>query len=433
MTIPFYAPGLYPNNMNVGVGGIHSQTFSHNPRFQPHFAQEMLTRYPLGGPKIFPFLDGLKTVNLDAIEYGFGVKTLHYPSITLAKAIGKSTQNQQQTIYVADTRGLIPNMRFTVLPFGETMEIVQVSGPQELVVTRGVGQVWGWAVPANTRLMFAGSAFEEMSLRPYGRYMGDQRIWTQTQIFRDAWNISGTVSQLKTITGESIIAESKEECSMNHYSSIEHALLLGTIGNSVVNGKPKHTMAGIREYVTMCAPHNVWSVTGGMNYEDLNAMFNTFGEVQVGNVMNPNRVIWADRAFVDGIHYIGREYSQHFGVTIENTGGAFGQRYTKFITNHMNFEVHEHPMLNHLFEGQQQGVGMIADMTSMQVGYLGNRRTQPQFFNMDAAGNVTVQSADNGIDAMGGALLTEMALINKNPTGCGMVFGLTGGRCNGKC
>jgi hypothetical protein len=59
------------------------------------------------------------------------------------------------------------------------------------------------------------------------------------------------------------------------------------------------------------------------------------------------------------------------------------------------------------------------DLSTFRVAYLGGRKTKKEEFNM--AG----QPVDNGIDAVGGTLTTEMTCVVKNPPANAWIQGLT--------
>jgi hypothetical protein len=61
------------------------------------------------------------------------------------------------------------------------------------------------------------------------------------------------------------------------------------------------------------------------------------------------------------------------------------------------------------------------DLSSFNLAYLGDRKTQNKEFNMDN------DAVDNGIDAVGGTLTTELTTEIKNPPAYGIMSNLTAG------
>ena len=60
------------------------------------------------------------------------------------------------------------------------------------------------------------------------------------------------------------------------------------------------------------------------------------------------------------------------------------------------------------------------DLSTFRVAYLGDRKTQNKEFNQGGE-----EAVDNGIDAVGGTLTTEMTCVVKNPPANGVIYNLT--------
>jgi hypothetical protein len=80
----------------------------------------------------------------------------------------------------------------------------------------------------------------------------------------------------------------------------------------------------------------------------------------------------------------------------------------------------EHPLFNSNPSWQKMAV--ILDLSSFNLAYLGDRKTMSKDFNVE--GKI---ASDNGIDAIGGTLTTELTVLVKNPPANGVIFNLTAG------
>lgn len=427
---PLFALGPYPSQEQIR-GMLHTRTWAnHKTMFKPTFAQEVLRRYPAGNIKLFPLIDMLNQSTVNSVDHGWRIKNMSFPGLDVAETIPAASSGQTTTIKVATTNGIIPNMLFTAVPFGEQMMVLAVNGEQELVVMRGLGSIHPNEVPAGTKLSFSGTTFEEGSLRPLSRTTSETTLYTQSQIFRDSWATTDTARVIATANGENIVAESKDDAMFNHSWSIEMAMLLGQKSQKVFQGKPMRTMSGLREFITANAPQNIWSITKPLNYDELNYIFDSFGEVQIGKNPSDKRIIFGDRAFVNAISAIGRKYG--YDIQISDNQDSFGQRFRAFKTQRLSFTVYEHPLLNmDQVQGNIQGVGIVLDPSTLGLRYLPQRRQRLTYFNISADGRTfnTVEN-DNGIDAAGGTITSELMMICNNPSANGMIFGLTKGACN---
>ena len=426
----FNSPGM--PNVAGGRGMIHTQTFRRDPRFLPSFTGAVLRRFPNGNCPVTAIIDSLSPKDITTVDSYSSVKNVAYPTYKLLEDLPPASPRQSTTIKVNDTRFMMPNMQFTVMPFGEQMLVTSVTGDNTAVVIRGTGTVLPFGVKKGTVLQFSGNAFEEGSLRPLGRHYETSRLWTQTQIFRDGWAVTDTMRKVATANGFSVDSESKEDAAYQHSTAMEMAVLFGQKGNMVYKGKPMRTMSGMLEYIRANAPQNVMTVGSsklGTTYSDLCNIMEVFGDVRIGNAPSTKRVIYGDKTFVNAIHNIGMKYASFIRYTSDGTD-SFGNRFRNFITPRMEFTVYEHPLFS-VLDSMPRGMGIVIDPTTWSLDYL--RRTRHTYFNADAGGQISASTVDNGVDAIGGDFLTEMSLGATNPAANGIIYNLTTAGCSNEC
>jgi hypothetical protein len=78
----------------------------------------------------------------------------------------------------------------------------------------------------------------------------------------------------------------------------------------------------------------------------------------------------------------------------------------------------EHPLFN--TNASWSKMALALDLSTFRVAYLGDRKTQSKDFNQ--SGNT---AQDNGIDAVGGTLTTELTCVIKNPPANSIIYNLT--------
>jgi hypothetical protein len=66
-------------------------------------------------------------------------------------------------------------------------------------------------------------------------------------------------------------------------------------------------------------------------------------------------------------------------------------------------------------------MAVAVDLSTFKTAYLGDRKTQNKEYNTDKDAN------DQGIDALGGTLTTEMTCVVKNPPANAVIYNLTAG------
>lgn len=166
--------------------------------------------------------------------------------ISATNAAGTGT-----TVIVDDASYTIVGTTFLVEASGELMLVTGVSG-LTLTVTRGFAGTTvvtfdGSSTPVPIQKL--GNNFEEASARPVAVANQGYPRFNHCEIFRDAWDISGSAAAIDFITG-SKVAKNRREASLLHGESIEKKLWFGKKTLSTLNGKPFRTMDGILTQIT---------------------------------------------------------------------------------------------------------------------------------------------------------------------------------------
>lgn len=411
------------------AGMMHTQTFGGRDSFlRPRFLPEVLRRYPTGTVKLTAIIDSMARKTTTSTDIGYNIENIRYPMLHLVADMAPATQHQASTIEVDDVTSVLPNMIFTLGPLGEQVMITDIVGDHQVVVIRGMGTTRAFGAPAGTQMQFAGNAFEEGSLRPLGMMSGMEKLFTQTQIFRNGWATTETMHAVAAAQGINVTSASKVDASYRHATDIESAVMFGQQSNLVVRGKPQRTFSGLVDTIRYNAPQNIINVDGDMNYDDLCAVFEMFGDVQIGENPSMNRIIYGDRSFVNAFHQLGMKYGHLMRMTTDSSD-SFGQRFRQFITPRMSFNVYEHPLFS--VRNMPKGMAIVVDPSTLELHYL--RDTRVSYFNAKETGAYDTMSVDGGVDARGGDFLSELGFVCTNPAANGLVYGFTGAKCHANC
>jgi len=95
----------------------------------------------------------------------------------------------------------------------------------------------------------------------------------------------------------------------------------------------------------------------------------------------------------------------------------WGLQFQTLKTTRGMFRLIEHPLFNTNANWSKMAVAV--DLTTYNVAYLGARKTQSRDFNLNG------QVVDQGIDAVGGSLLTELTTELRNPPANSVITALT--------
>lgn len=385
------------------------------------FAAHITRLMPNGQAPLFGLTSQLKAETASQTSHGYFYKSMVFPSFTINNG-GTAYTDATNTLVVDSTDDIIPGMIFqssTANPSGgyENVMVTAVSSATELVVVRSSGTIGAHAdtVADNAVWYQIGNAQEEGSVRPQSMRLEAVPASNITQIFRNAWDITGTTQATDVIAGDSHISESKQDCSAFHAVDLEKALFFGQKYEGTKNNKPLRMMDGLISIVMQAAPENVHTAGSTTNWTQLENMidpvFDQITDPKYGN----SRIVFCGSGALKVINNIGRkngEYQLQEGQT------TWGLQFNTFKSTRGSFEVIEHPLFNS--NSMYAKMAVVLDLVTFNLAYLGGRKTKHQGY--DANGN---QQTDQGVDATGGVLTTECTCLVKNPKANAIIYNLT--------
>lgn len=382
----------------------------------------MITRLmPNGTAPLFGLTSMLSSETALQAEHGFFTKTMLFPQLTLSAA-GQAVGDT--TFTVTSTANILPGMLMRVDSTGENILVNSILSTTQVAVSRAIGGVAAAAIAASINLYQVGTAFEESSLRPNALAINPVRVTNLTQIFRNTWAISDSVRATKMIAGDTNIAENRQDCAAFHAADIEKGIFFGQKFSGVRNGQPFRTMDGIYSIVSNLAYYpssyaatNVTVAGGTTNYTQFEAAFDPlFNQATDPKVAN-ERVLFVGGTAKKVINNIGRLNGTYYMVDGQT---SWGLQFSTIKIARGTFRIIEHPLFN--TNASWQKLAIAVDLSSFNLAYLGDRKTQNKDFNMEGE-----DAADNGVDAVGGTLTTELTTEIKNPPAFGIMTNLTAG------
>ena len=372
----------------------------------------MITRlFPNGSCPLFGMTSMVSSKTALQFEHGFFSKTMIFPSATLGALVADGVAT---SFTVASSTNLIPGMLLRVQSTGEIVAVNSITSGTVIVVTRGVGTVAAAAIANSIVLYQVGNAFEEGSVRPTNQYILPVRVTNYTQIFRDSWSLTGTAVETQVIAGGTNVAENRQECALFHSTAIETALFFGQKFLGTRNNQPFHTMNGLVNSITTYAPANITTAGSTTNYTQLEAaldpIFNQATDPKIAN----ERVLFVGgkaRVVLNNIGRLNGTYQIVDGQT------SYGLQFGTIKIARGTFRIIEHPLFNSNVDWAKMAIAV--DLSTFNIAYLGNRKTQSKEYNMDGT------PVDNGIDAVGGTLTSELTCEITNPAADGIIYNLT--------
>jgi hypothetical protein len=377
----------------------------------------MITRLmPNGQAPLFGISSMLGEETAYQIEHGYYSKTMIFPSVVVG---GGGQLIGDTTFTVVSTVDILPGMMLQVDTTRENILVLTVTNATTVTVQRAVGTVAAVAIAASVRLYMVGNAYEEASVRPQSLVIIPVRQTNFTQIFRNTWLMSGTAIATSVIAGGSPDAESKQDCSMFHAVDIEKAILFGQLFTGTRNGFPFRTMNGVINYINQQAAGNITTLGATTTYTQFETSADPVFQ-QVTDPKNPNERLFFAGGFARRVlHAICRLNSTYM---INDQVTEWGLQFDTVKIPRGRFNIVEHPLFNAFGSpASWSKMAVILDLTSFNLAYMRGRKTQARDFNM--AGT----PVDNGIDAVGGTLTTELTCLVKNPPANGQLLNFTAG------
>jgi hypothetical protein len=376
----------------------------------------MITRLmPNGGAPLFGLTALLKEETAAQIEHGYFAKTMIFPYVTLsANAAAADT-----TINVTTTANMLAGMVIRADSTNENILVTAVLGPTQIQVQRAFGTTAAAAIVSGVNCWMIGNAYEQGSLRPQALSIAAQRIINLTQIFRNSWALTGTVQATQVIAGGTNVAESKQECAGFHAVDIEKALFFGQQFFGMRNGQPISTMDGLINTVTRNAPGNVTTLGATTSYTQLIAALDPVFQ-QNTDPMNPNqRILFVGGVARNVLHDSARKNSTYF---VQQQETSWGLQYDTIKIPRGTFQIIEHPLFNAFGSTSTWAKMAVAvDLPTFNLAYMAGRKTMNREYGMDGT------PVDNGVDAVGGTLTTEVTNLVKNPAANAVLYNFTAG------
>lgn len=386
---------------------------------QRSFAAGITHIMPNGGAPLFALSGYAKKVTALQIEHGYWTKTMIFPKVT----INGAHLSSDTTLTCDDTSQIVANtvLRHQVAYAGtagthstmaENILVTNVVNSTTLTVTRGFAGTTAAAIDNDAVLVGIGTAHEQGSNAPSSMAIIPARSLNNVQIFRNAWDITGTLAAIKMEQGYNTVSENRQDCAALHAQDIEKAAFFSVKSSGTMNNRPIYTMDGIERLIYTNAPTNLKEAGATTTFDQLESYVNPTLDY-VTDAMNGNvRTIFVGSGALSVINKIGM-LSGTYQLMDGQTG--FGLQFKQFKTSRGTFNLIEHPLFNTNDDWKKMAV--VMDLSSFDFAYLSGRDT----FHTDIN---TKGFASNGKDAEGGVLTSELTVQLKNPFACAVIYNL---------
>lgn len=288
------------------------------------------------GVPLFALSSGMETEECDQTMVSWYEEGIMH-SRTIVQAISNPNAN---TFVVEDSSWITENSVFIAENTGEYMIVLAVTG-NAVTMQRGIAGTGNQDIilgAGEFGIQMIGTAFEEGSERPTAVATSPYPRNNITQIFRNAWDITGT-AQATTYRFGSRLSKNKGTAGLRHALDMERSLLWGKLHNGVVNNKPHRQMNGM---LAQLRSNFFVSPVAGLTRRALGDYVERLFSKNIEGMPN-ERLTFCGNVAVRALNEIAWRYGDY---SIQEVDNSFGLKVSKFTTPFGDLTMLIHPLMN---------------------------------------------------------------------------------------
>lgn len=365
----------------AGLRGTGDWATDERPK---NFRETILWRDPNGSAPLTALMSKMKKETTDDPEYSWYEEELTIVRLTATTVtatttttIGLSAGNALN-LKAGDIL-LVENQTETA---AYTDEIVQVastpSATNSFSVTRALVGTPA-AIANGASLTLVGSAYAEGTTSPDAVSRNPSKIYNYTQIFKDAYELTGTAEKTRTRTGDPIKNDKKRKM-FDHSTRQEFAYLFGKQLETTTtsNSKPMRFTGGVLEKLaaaTASYSHTakVWTTAATVD-TFLDALYPVFDYgTPAGSTAGNERLCLCGNGSLNVINKLAKGAGQ---IQYEETVKVYGMELRKYILPQGTLYLRTHPLMN--VHGRFKNSMFVLDPSGIVYRPLKDRDTKMQ-------------------------------------------------------
>lgn len=381
---------------------------------QKSFVGNMIRYSPAGLTPLYVLISMMGKGTALNTTHQYMAKEMIFPGVTVNGTIAAGVT----ALVVTSTANIVVGdiLQNQANPVGEQILVEAIVSGTALTIRRAVGTTVAASIDTAGVWVKVGNAFEQASTRPAPVAINPVPVQNNTQIFRNSWSLARSVSVIRPIVGDDLISENKVDAGSLHSADMEKALLFGQKYSGTRNNQLFTKMDGIIGMLQSYAPTNISAAGGTTNYTQLNGFLEKCFNKAVNSKAGTDRALFVGSKALSVINDIGRKNGTYQLVQGQT---EFGLQFKSFNTDRGSFKLMEHPILNS--NPAWSAMALAVDISALKLAHLAGVDTTHIGYGMDG------KPVENGLDAVGGTLLTEATLENINPSAHALITGLTAG------
>lgn len=350
----------------AGLRGTGDWATDERPK---NFREMILWRKPNGMAPLTALMAKMSSESVDDPEFAWWEEELKATRVVVNGVINTTTVTV--IVVSADALLLVPgDVLLIETSDATTAEIVQVNGVASdttFDVVRARAGTSAAAIPTTTGMTKIGNVFSEGSGAPSVSNRNPTKTLNYTQIFKTAYEETGTAVATKTRTGDPLKNDKKRKM-FDHSVALELAFLFGKpyeYATGGANGKPVRYTGGLRHFISSNV--TVFSTTP-TETTFINAISPVFDfDSDGGN----ERIAFCGNGALMSLNKLAKAGMQ---VQTQETVKLYGMELTKWIIPQGTFLFKTHPLLN--THTRYTNSMFIVDPGSLKYRYLTGRDTK---------------------------------------------------------
>ncbi len=308
-----------------------------------NFREMILWRNPNGQAPLTALMSKMKTEKTDDPEFSWWEEQLD-----VVKVIVDGVQTSGDTALELVSGGLklvigdllLVSKTEVAAYDNELVEVTAVADDTNITIARGAAGSSAAAMADLDTLTKIGNVFAEGTVSPTVTNENPVKLKNFAQIFKTAYELTGTVQVTRARTGDPLKNDKKRKM-FQHSVALEMAYLFGkNFETTGANGKPKRYLGGLREFITTNAKIYTTGVDEDGFLDDTFKVFD-FDSGTAGN----ERLVFAGNGYLNNLNKLAKNASSS-RINFDSVVRVYGMELQRWILPQGTFFVRSHPLMN---------------------------------------------------------------------------------------
>ena len=221
----------------------------------------------------------------------------------------------------------------------EVVKVTSVTNATSFEVSRGAAGTTAAAITDNSYLLKIGSAYSEGTRAPDATSRNPIKYYNLTEIFKNTYELTGTVMQTRARTGDPMRNDKKRKM-FDHSRDIETSILFGRRHETTgTNGKPERYMGGLRSFIPSSILSNDWSMA--------NLLDNVSTVFDWDSMAGDERMVFCGNGALNEFNKkLESQSSSAVRINYDGRASMYGVNFRRYIVPQGELMIKTHPLLS---------------------------------------------------------------------------------------